>query len=389
MLQIKKNRKAYSYYLRIGLVILFLLSLSFPALSRAVSQSPTGDYYRVRSMEIDELDISRPAGLAFSLQASELLVMEDPSTWIEPGNPPLTKITLRELPAGSITPEINITDPLNMAFDVQSDGLYVFDKPTQELVRLRISPGGPGQPPGQVTARFNAAPFRLQNPAGIAFDPQSGRIFILDAAGPTILGITPHPVFGFDGPAAVSEGRVNPINLTSLRGENLRGMAYNPNNGHLYTMNPQAHVLYELTETGQVVSVRDLSELNLADPQAMVFAPSGDSTDDPATMNLYIADSGQPSSQGMTSQGTASENLASQGGQLIELALVVPDALPPGTTLLPVTLVRIVDTSIAAWNPSDPDTSDIAYRPSTGRFMTVDSEVEEMSPLDLGRGVPQ
>ena len=38
-----------------------------------------------------------------------------------------------------------------------------------------------------------------------------------------------------------------------------------------------------------------------------------------------------------------------------------PMALPPGTTLLPATLVNTIDTSNAAWNPSSPDPSGVDY----------------------------
>ena len=52
--------------------------------------------------------------------------------------------------------------------------------------------------------------------------------------------------------------------------------------------------------------------------------------------------------------------------------------LPPGTPYFQATVVNIVDTSKAAWSPSAPDPSGIDFWPLTGRFLIVDSEVDEM-----------
>ncbi len=89
----------------------------------------------------------------------------------------------------------------------------------------------------------------------------------------------------------------------------------------------------------------------------MTFAPSGDTTDNPAMMDLYVLDSGQTSSQ------------------IVELSLVAPATLPAGTTLLPATLVRTFDTSIWTYPSTDP--SGIDYWPATGKLVIADSEVEE------------
>jgi hypothetical protein len=101
----------------------------------------------------------------------------------------------------------------------------------------------------------------------------------------------------------------------------------------------------------------------------MLFAPSGDPTDDPSIMNLFIADSG-----------------ASGGdGQIVEVSLTEPvlQALPESST--GAVLVNTIHTS--AWNPPSPDPAGIAYRPDVGRLLISDSEVEEMPPYWAGANV--
>jgi hypothetical protein len=148
--------------------------------------------------------------------------------------------------------------------------------------------------------------------------------------------------------------------------------------------------LYELTQNGQVVAVRDLAEFGLKNSQAMVFAPSGDQTDDPSQMSLYVADRGLSPKRASTPQSPFKATFksaayqtttVSQGtGQIVELSFLVPASLPSGTTLKPTTLVHVIDTSNAAWNPSAPDTSGVDYFPLTNRLLVSDSEVDEMPP---------
>jgi len=65
-------------------------------------------------------------------------------------------------------------------------------------------------------------------------------------------------------------------------------------------LNPEAEELYELNETGQIVVTRDLSVFKFRNTQGMTFAPSGDLTDDPSQMSLYIADRGVGPSLGQS-----------------------------------------------------------------------------------------
>ncbi|MGH8248047.1 MAG: Ig-like domain-containing protein, partial [Gammaproteobacteria bacterium] len=124
---------------------------------------------------------------------------------------------------------------------------------------------------------------------------------------------------------------------------------------------------YELTQTGQVVAVRDLSDsddFKLIDPQGMVFAPSGDSTDDPANQSLYIANS-------------RLGDKWQRPGEVIELSLA--EAAPSGpfvvaSTIVP-TLVRTTFTS--QWSSPSPDPMGGAYIPTSNRLMISDSEIEE------------
>jgi hypothetical protein len=114
--------------------------------------------------------------------------------------------------------------------------------------------------------------------------------------------------------------------------------------------------LYELAQTGQVMATRDLSEFELRDPQSMVFAPSGDLTDDPSELSLYIAEAQAP-------------------GGIIELSFTEPLAAQAST--FQSSLIQTINAW--QWSPPSPDSSGIVYLPYSNTLLVSDGEVDEMS----------
>jgi hypothetical protein len=137
----------------------------------------------------------------------------------------------------------------------------------------------------------------------------------------------------------------------------------------LYVSESEQKKLYELTQDGDLVSSFDLAGLGIKNPSAITFAPSVDNTDDPNIYDLFLLDA----------------STSSTGSQLVELSLQAPMALPPGTTLLPASLVRLTETS--TWTPPSPDPAGVDYLPSPiDSLIVVDSEVDEM-PIFTGKNV--
>jgi len=111
----------------------------------------------------------------------------------------------------------------------------------------------------------------------------------VDVVWSRIVRVEPDPVSGFE-QATISEIDLQSSGLGELE---LRGIAFDPTTGHLHLLDPKMLRLYEVTDTGVVVANRDVSDFGLRNPQGMVFAPSGDLTDDPSNMSLYIANGGE------------------------------------------------------------------------------------------------
>jgi hypothetical protein len=212
------------------------------------------------------------------------------------------------------------------------------------------------------SSRYGIGGFNVQRAGGITVDPASGALFILDSATAKVTQVAADGAGSFESAAALGEGRVQEIDLRPLGASALRGLAFNSSTGHLYVLDPVQRTLYEVTRAGQLVTVHDLQHSGLVDPQGMVFAPSGDQTDDPREFHLMVADPG------------------ASPGRVVELTLeppLVQLAAAAATTQLD--LVRRIDTS--DWSPSSPDPSGITYHAQSGRLIVADGEVDEIPAL--------
>ncbi|HJR79911.1 MAG TPA: hypothetical protein VJ821_07555 [Anaerolineales bacterium] len=354
----QRGNLKYDFKKTLLTILGIMLGLGFLWIPATHAQVQSGSIWVVRSLYTSEYGVDDPQGLAFSPRANMFFVL-DP-------NANLTLITMREEHAGTLDLARAQGDPQNTAFDQRSGGLFALDRGRSELLKIQADDKGL---PNAATSprRFAVDAFGVANPQGIAFGAD-GHLFVLDAENGQIVAVVPDPVFGFDAEAAIRSGNIRQISLKGLGTSLLRGLAYNPSNEHFYVSAPAQKTIYELTQTGNVVTTFDLAPLGISNPSAMTFAPSVDTTDDPGIYDLFLLDA----------------KTASTEGQIVELSLSPEAALPPGTSLLPATLVQIVDISNAAWDPSSPDPAGIDYWPQEEQLVIVDSEVEEMPPYWLG-----
>jgi hypothetical protein len=368
MFSIDRPKNVLAYWL---IIVAFILCFSLKGSSATQAQNAPAFIRQVRVLEIDRAGLRNPAGLAFSDKGNAFHVVE--MRQISSSYTDFVKVTPFADHAGSARIATAVQNPINMAFDNKLNRLLILQAQSNQLLSVPGDINGNLNP--AALTRYDAKGFGLQNPEGMIVDETNGTLFILDAVGPRIVQVKPRADGSF------SEAGVSEISLQSYGFSALRGVAFNPTSGHLFVINPAEQELYELTQSGQLTATRDLSQFGLKNSQAIVFAPSGDGTDDPSQMSLYVADSGQVAKTNQTNQSNQSS------GQIVELSLIQSATLPAGTTLLPATLVRTFDTSNAAWNPSSPDPSGVDYWPPTGGLIIDDSEVDEMSNYFTGKNV--
>jgi VCBS repeat-containing protein len=365
--------------LSLGLVFI----LSFTWISAGYAQGNPSYLRFVQTFEPYETGLSNPAGLAFSSRANAFQVVEAPGL----GQPPPSATDVIQLTpfgnrAGSARFAAQVDNPTNMAFDNKANRLLILQSQAGRLIEVYQDSDG-NLDPGTLV-RYDVRHFGLENPQGMAVDPASGNLFILDASGPRILRIEPALDGGFD------EAEFAIVDLQGTDLINPHGLAFDPTTGHLHVVNPAEQELYELTQTGRVVTTRNLSEFGIRDPQGLVFAPSGDQTDDPREMSLYLADRGRTtepvsghllhrtnriSSQSIESPIVSSTTASQSDGQIVELSLA-PLAAPAAGNFTSV-LIRTTDMSKNPFSPPSPDPSGLAYISSSNHLVMDDGEVEE------------
>jgi uncharacterized protein YjiK len=391
-----------SFFIYVLILVAFILPFALTRSSVALAQTPVA-YEEVGIIETDDLDLLNPTGLAFSPADNTFFVLPAHPAPLQPqGTTTIVSITPFADLIGTISVPAAGVDLLNMAFDRQANRLLLFDAATNDLVEIKVGSAGLLDP--TAVTRIEAQLFGLQHPHGLAFDAE-GRLFILDQAGPRLVRIEPDPTPGLDSATALEQGQVSEVDLKPLGLVDAQGLAFNPANSHLYLFSPVVQTLYELTETGQLVTSHDLALLNLSNPQGLVFASSRDTTDDPALINLFIADSGLNPTFTLTHQiylpiiikssstapatipnAAAGESQAgARPGQIVELSLTEPSLMAPLAATVHATLVHTTQTS--QFSPPSPDPSGLAYNSASNTLIISDAEVDEMPQYFTGKNV--
>ena len=330
------------------LILIATLIFPFVQVTSGNAQNELSFIRQVRVMEADETGLTNPAGIAFSAKGNAFHIAD--ARQVSSNRTDVVKVTQLATRSGLAQIAAAAQNPINMVFDNRFNRLLLLAAQGNQLVEVRPDTNG-NLSPSSIT-RYNVRDWGLQNPQGMTVDEETGTLFILDAASPRIVQVQPLVNGSFEG-ASLSE-----IDLRSLGRSSLQGIAFEPSSGHFFVTDPTDQELYEVTSSGEAAATRDLAPFGLKDLQAMVFAPSGDQTDDPAQSSLYVADA-----------GTASQS----PGQIVELSLTA--AVEPSASTFTTSLVRT--TNLAAISPPSPDPSGITYVPSSNTLVIVDGEVEE------------
>ena len=259
--------------------------------ANAWGRGDAGEIRHVRVLETDDyFDVVNVDGVAFPPRANSVLVLDQPI----PGAGTIILVPPGGQPGDPDALSLEISDPINITIDGRAKRLFLFERESSELVVIKLR----GKPEIKEKDRFKADEYGVVDPSGIAVDPKTGTLFILDLLGPKIVQVDPGPNRkDYDGPAALEEGRISEFFLQQSQGRQLRGLGFNHADGCLYVFSTNRQELYEITEDSELVSVGGFPGFDSIDPKGLVFARSLDQTDDAGRMNLYMASSGGPSGQ--------------------------------------------------------------------------------------------
>jgi hypothetical protein len=330
----------------------------------AQDQPPTVDLMQV--MEPEKTKLINPVGLIFSARTNTFYAIEGSGGEHTISNTTVVKeISAQGREMGSTQLKLSIENPLNITMDDQWGRLLVYRGSINQLVEIFLNSSGNLDPNRIVEHDVN---FRLINPQGMTFDAIGGCIYFLDASNPSLVRIE----LGSDG--IFAQAKITSSELEWANNLILHGLAFDPTSGNLLLFSIGDKKLYEVSSTGDVLAIRDMSQFNLNNLRGMVFAPSGDQTDDPERQNLYLVDQRQTSS---TAIDLFLEDItadAASQGRILEFSLDQPEY---HNTITAFTSILVATVDMSAIDPPSPDPAGITYINSRDTLLVSDSEVEE------------
>jgi hypothetical protein len=358
-------------------IALLITSSSQPFASqppRLFAQSSSGSLRLVRIMETARLALVDPTALLYVPTTEHFLV---PTAATESTGATISVLSpYEDRLATASAPADLVGSPL--AYDRTQEQLVALRRSSGQLERIQLQPNG--LPDWRSSTALTARPVNgVSDGLAVA---ANGALFLLNSSGwggaqtvQQLMPITDAPArAGADAFARAT------ITLEATNARSLRGLAIHPQSGHLFTLAPATQSLYEFTPTGQLITVYDLAPFGLRALQGLAFAPSGDQTDDPSQIALYIVDR-DPAITGTTTGTTPAA--AQPNGRIAELSFTPLPAAVVGAATDVATLVRTVETS--KFSPPSPDPADLTYIPTTpyvnisNVLLLSDSEVNEMN----------
>ncbi|MDH3300131.1 MAG: choice-of-anchor D domain-containing protein [Acidimicrobiia bacterium] len=141
--------------------------------------------------------------------------------------------------------------------------------------------------------------------------------------------------------------------------DSFQGFSIDTATGEQYLGDAANNQVLVLDSSGQLNRVLDLSSAGVGHLQDLAVAPSGDQTDDPDVLSLYVVDDG-------SDPATVKEITTTT---VVEAALAVTDVA---------TVVQTINTGTGI-NPNSPDSSGISWLTSSNQLVLSDSEVNEYS----------
>ncbi len=207
----------------------------------------------IQSIGTSKLGVPNPGGFAFLPAAAGFLLWEQ--------NTELTQTSLikdYKHAGGDINLPTAVNGDLNSAYDPSSGSIFFLGSGSTRLTRVDLNSKGYPATTANSATKFDTHAYGVQSPAGITFDPLTGRLYILDAKGPRIVSVAPAAGRNYAGTSA----RISRMNVTGVGSTTLRGLAYNPKNTHLYAAAPNEKKIYEFDSQGVAVAQMDLANFN-------------------------------------------------------------------------------------------------------------------------------
>lgn len=240
-------------------------------------------------------------------------------------------------------------EPTGLGHDPATDTLFVSDDDKKRIFVVRRGPDGRFGTADDPVSSIDTGALGSTDTEDPEFDPSSGDLFFLDGVGTEVYRIDPtNGTFG-DGDDVVTH-----FDVGWLGPKDFEGLASDPSRGTLLVGARATKQIFELTPTGGLVRVIDLSGITgLRFVSGLAWAPAGDGS---GAIHYWIADRQQDNGP----------NPSENDGKLFEVAVGAATNSPPVVTD-PGDLTNVVGDAVSLQiQATDPDGDAIASYGATG-----------------------
>ena len=218
---------------------------------------------------------SDPAGLTFFPDTGTLLLADSE---VEE-TPFFTGVNLFELtPSGIILAAYSTlgysNEPTGVTFNTVTGTIFISDDVKGRVFEVNRAN------PEELLSSFPTRVFGSTDSAGITFDPSTGNLFVVDGFN--------QMVFEFTVSGTLVSSFLLPDQIRDAEGIFLDSCIGN----FLIVSSPDRNVIFEMSRSGEIVSLIDISGFGVDRPKGITLGPSSDPNDDPKVLHVYVASYG-------------------------------------------------------------------------------------------------
>ena len=298
-----------------------IVELTFGELPAAQAAAATGTLIRTVDLSQWSPPSPDPSGLAYH-PATGTLIISDGEVDEMPQYFTGSSVFRSSL-AGTLLNTHNVLsftdEPAGAEVNIINGHLFLSDDTgIRSVYELNQGPDGQYSTSDDTVTSFRTSYFGSSDPEGLAYDPFTGALFVVDGVNREVYRIMPGPNGRFDGVAPGGDDQFSQFDTLNRGLDDPEGAAFNPITGTLYVVGKPASTLFEFTPSGSLVRTISISAAGAKKPAGLAVAPS---SVNPNELSIYIV------ARGVDNDSNPDEN----DGKLYEIALGIDTGGPTAT----------------------------------------------------------
>ena len=193
------SRRSKRFLAAIAIVLVGILGTNLP---NAYSNQASAYWFEVQSIQAGELGLSGFSGLGYLPSANALYSIDEDTQ-------DLTVFKIRGDVLSTNPIQISVSNPLNLAYNPQSFGIYTLSD--QGLTEVRAGINGSVPLSQQQLYEYGLTLDSFDDPQGMAFNPNSGDLYVLDAKSSNIIKVIPLKNGGFSPESQTDVERISQL----------------------------------------------------------------------------------------------------------------------------------------------------------------------------------